>query len=183
MPFTDRTASKCPSVQGSSNIDPTRRSAVGVRSQATATSSAAASMPATSAPMPLATRTASPEPQATSRSEVAWTYPEPGEQCNQHVERIVLVEARPVEWPCSPTPPPPPPSGGTVAVAVSSIWGDMDSDMRLRPENGLEVLMEISWRRSSGDHHPIFMTCTRPIPDSGVSGDIPPSPSERKDPP
>ena len=78
MPFTDRTTSKRPSVHGSSNIDPTRRSALGVRSHATATSSAAASIPATSAPIPSATRTASPEPQATSRSEVPGPTPSLG---------------------------------------------------------------------------------------------------------
>ena len=52
IPLTEIATSNDPSAQGRSYIDPTRRSASGVRARATAISASAASMPATVAPVP-----------------------------------------------------------------------------------------------------------------------------------
>ena len=66
MPLIEIAASNEASGHGSSNMEPSRRSASGVRAVATARSSAEASTPETVAPIPVARRTARPEPQAMS---------------------------------------------------------------------------------------------------------------------
>ncbi len=68
MPRKLVTTSKEPSAQGRACMSPTRRSAPGDRSRATATSRAEASRPAQVAPRAAASSTARPEPQATSSS-------------------------------------------------------------------------------------------------------------------
>ncbi len=60
------------------------------------TRSGAASIPATEEPIAVANRTASPDPQAMSISDRPGPDADPGEHGDDDVERIVLVEARPV---------------------------------------------------------------------------------------
>ena len=106
--------------------------------------------------------------------------PEPGEERDQDVERVVLVEAGPVDCPVAPRlarlrPVVGGGRGGGVVGGVMAPW------WRPRPDRSPEDPVGISWR-SSADHHPVFMTARRRAPDSGASGRSLPPPAHREEP-